>query len=231
MRTLLEARNLAFRFGSDQVLEGVDLSIQAGDRIVIVGPNGGGKTTLIRLLLGLLRPSRGRIQWGDPRPRLGYLPQVASFERAFPLRVEEVVAHGWLGVHPPWRGLARSEKEAVQGILEEVGLASFHRSYLAELSGGQLRRVLLARALVSRPELLVLDEPTASLDAAARARLWEILRGLPDSATVLLVTHDLEPGSFRATRAIVVEGRVRELESDGLGTLGGWCGHVTAGEP
>ncbi len=226
-RSLLLARSASVELGSDRILEEVTLEIREGDRILVVGPNGGGKTTLIRLLLGLLRPRRGELHWNQPRPTIGYLPQTPGFDRTFPLRVEEVVAHGLLGSRPPWQRATAAEKQAIVALLEEFGLGSLARAYLAELSGGQLRRVLLARALVAQPQFLVLDEPTASLDRETRGRLWKRIADLPPAVTILLVTHDLEPQSFRASRAWVVDGRVRELEPSAWHTLQGWCGHAT----
>jgi zinc transport system ATP-binding protein len=227
---LVVTRSASVKLGSDRILEEVSVEVFPGDRILIVGPNGGGKTTLIRLLLGLLDPKVGQVFWARSRPRLGYLPQTPNIDRNFPLRVEEVVRHGFLGTRPPWERSSLSEEQAVREVLAEFQLTALARAYLDELSGGQLRRVLLARALVSNPSVLVLDEPTASLDQESRKRLWRRIERLPPEATVLLVTHDLEPQSFRANRAWVVDGRVRELAPSGWQAVSGWCGHQQEAE-
>jgi len=220
-------RGVGFRYGADVALSGVDLALAAGERLAIVGPNGGGKSTLVRLLLGLLRPSEGAIDWPltGGRPRSGYVPQFPAFDRGFPLRVEEMVLQGRLGRRRAWAGPSAGDREAAARALAQLDLVGLRGAYLTELSGGELKRALVARALAGEPELLVLDEPTASLDDASRRRLWELVAALPEATTVLLVTHDLAPETFRAGRAVLVD---RHVESLALGDLHGLpllCGH------
>jgi zinc transport system ATP-binding protein len=222
--TVVRATGVGFRFGGDLALSDVDLEIGAGERLAILGPNGGGKTTLVRLLLGLLAPSRGEIRW-TAKPRLAYVPQFPAFDRAFPLRVAEMVR---LGLLRDLRSVGRrdaSARSSVESMLERLDLVELRDAYLSELSGGETKRALIARALVGRPDFLVLDEPTASLDESSRRTLWALVRALPAEAVVLLVTHDLAPSTFAATRAILVDGRLEALPLDGLHQHPLLCGH------
>jgi len=189
-------RNLTFGYGPEVVLEGVNLDIQPRDFLAIIGPNGGGKTTLLKVMLGLLRPWSGEVIYNlpsghDPRGRLGYVPQFSTFDRDFPLRVSDMVLMGRLGNGGLLRPWSRQDRNAAGGAIERLGLAGVARAHVAEISGGQLQRVLIARALVSEPEILFLDEPTASIDAESRATLGELLEDLNRSIPVVVVTHDV----------------------------------------
>lgn len=224
---LVEALGLGFRYGADVALADVDLAIDDGERLVVLGPNGGGKSTLVRLLLGLLRPHAGEIRWRAPRAtrRFGYVPQFPAFDRGFPLRVEEMVRLGRLRGRRPLGRWRRDDHEAVARRLEELDLGALGAAYLSELSGGELKRALVARALVGDPDFLVLDEPAASLDEASRRRLWRTVAALPDATVVVLVTHDLAPGTFAPTRAVLVDGTLSPIALDGLHAHPALCGH------
>ena len=196
---IVAVRNLTFGYGREVVLDGVDLEIQPRDVLAIIGPNGGGKTTLLKVMLGLLRPWSGEVVYhlpsgDDPRGRLGYVPQFSTFDRDFPLRVHDMVLMGRLGNGGPGgllRPWSRQDRAAAAQAIERLGLAGVARAHVAEISGGQLQRVLIARALVSDPEILFLDEPTASIDAESRATLGELLEELNRSIPVVVVTHDV----------------------------------------
>jgi len=196
---LLAVRNLTFGYGREVVLENVDLDIQPRDFLAIIGPNGGGKTTLLKVMLGLLRPWSGEVIYNlpsghDPRGRLGYVPQFSTFDKDFPLRVSDMVLMGRLGMDGPGgllRPWSKQDRAAAEGVIERLGLAGVKHSHVAEISGGQLQRVLIARALVSEPEILFLDEPTASIDVESRATLSELLEDLNRSIPVVVVTHDV----------------------------------------
>jgi zinc transport system ATP-binding protein len=216
----LVLEGVGYRYGGDLALAAVDLALGAGERLVLLGPNGGGKTTLLRLLLGLAEPTAGRIVRARPGLSAGYVPQFPAFDRDFPLRVREVIADGALRDHAGGNGGAAFER-----LVDRLGLRSLLGAYLTELSGGELKRALVARALVGRPDLLVLDEPTASLDAAARAALWALVEELPAEASVVLATHDLAPATFRPTRALRVDRGVAELALDDLHEPALLCGH------
>ena len=192
-------RDVTFSYNGLPVLEDVNLTIRAGESVCVVGPNGGGKTTLLKLILGLLRPERGEVRiFGraprQARSRIGYMPQHLHFDPQFPVTVMEVVLMGRLGQKGfgglfGWDG--RADRQAALKALEEVGTAELVERPFSELSGGQRQRVLVARALCSRPALLLMDEPTANIDVQVEAQLAEILRGLNRRLTIVTVTHDL----------------------------------------
>lgn len=198
--TLAEAAGVTFTYGHDPVLTNVDLSVQKGEFVALVGANGSGKSTLLRLLLGLERPDAGEVRlFGvDPRRlgdrwRLGYVPQRAVLASSLPATVEEVVAAGRLARRGWIRRLGREDREEVDHALESVALIERRRDAAGSLSGGQQQRALIAKALVSRPELLVLDEPVAGVDLDSQARFRDSLVHLvkDHGAAVLLVSHEL----------------------------------------
>jgi zinc transport system ATP-binding protein len=186
---------VSFSYNSEPVLSRVYFKIFPLDLVSLIGPNGGGKTTLFRLLLGLIKPDQGTIKIFGQHPerartRIGYVPQYARFDPSFPISVRDVVAMGRLGNlrTGPYRS---SDREAALVALEEVDLADLGSRPFTDLSGGQRQRVLIARALASRPEVLLLDEPTANVDRTAEAKLYELLRGLNQRLTILMASHDV----------------------------------------
>ena len=191
---LLAAREVTFAYDTEPILDRVTLEIGSRDFLAIVGPNGGGKTTLLKVLLGLLQPQSGRVERRSMRPAaIGYVPQFATFDRDFPLRVADVVAMGRLGVRGPLRRYTAADRAAVAAALERLGLGSVAGEPIGDLSGGQLQRALIARALVGEPEVLLLDEPLASVDAEFREVLVETLADLHRRLPIVVVTHDLTP--------------------------------------
>lgn len=182
---------ISFSYGPRVVLRHVRLTVPQGGVACFIGPNGGGKTTLLRLVLGLLRPDSGQVRVFGLRPEearglTGYVPQDFGYDARFPIRVRDVVSMGCLG----GESLSRSEiRERVHEALDTVGLAAFGGEWFSRLSGGQRQRVLIARALAVRPRLLILDEPTSNLDAAAEKEVIDVLDGLRGRTTLLLVSH------------------------------------------
>jgi zinc transport system ATP-binding protein len=177
------------------ILENVSLRIEPNDYLAILGPNGGGKTTLLKLILGLLAPDRGRVRvLGKPprqaRGQVGYVPQHVRFDLDFPIRVMDVVLMGQLGATRLGRPSAESF-EAARAALERVEMEAFSARQIGALSGGELQRVLIARALAQRPRLLLLDEPTASLDERIGRSVWELFEGLSEEMAVVVVSHDI----------------------------------------
>jgi zinc transport system ATP-binding protein len=192
----VELSDVGFSFRETPVLEAVNLRVEPGDYFAILGPNGGGKTTLLRLILGLLRPDRGsvRVLGGTPaqaRGRVGYVPQHAAFDLDFPIRVIDVVLMGRLAARRPLRSFSADDRATAQGALEKVEMASHADRAIGALSGGQLQRVLIARALALEPRLLLLDEPTASLDERIGRSVWELLEELSQHMAIVLVSHDI----------------------------------------
>ena len=188
---LIEVRGITFGYGREVVLDNVDLDIQQRDFLAVIGPNGGGKTTLVKVILGLLRPWSGEVVRRVDPGRLGYVPQFSTFDKSFPLRVSDVVLMGKLGRRGLFQRYSREDREDVDRILDRLKLSSVSRSHVAEISGGQLQRVLIARSLAADPEILFLDEPTASIDAESREVLREILEELNQRIPVVVVTHDV----------------------------------------
>lgn len=192
---LLWARAVRFRYGRDLILDDATLEVCAGDFLAIIGPNGGGKTTLLKLLLGLLRPDRGNVgsrlsRRGGAR---GYVPQFAGFDKEFPLRVNDVVRMGRLGLRGSPGRYSSEDRTAVDAVLDRFGLQEVSATPIGELSGGQMQRALIARAVVSEPEILLLDEPLASIDAEFRTVLLDTLKELHRKIPIVIVTHDLTP--------------------------------------
>jgi zinc transport system ATP-binding protein len=209
----LRLSEVDFSYGQVPVLEGVNLEVQAGEFVAVIGPNGGGKSTLLKLILGLLRAQRGVVEvlGNDPhqaRRAIGYCPQTAAFRRNFPLRVLDVVLQGRLGMPGTrWR-YRESDHAAANAALQSLDIAALARRPLTALSGGQLQRVLVARALVTEPRLLLLDEPSAHLDERGGHDLYDLLAELCPRMTVVVVTHDLDVVSARVNRVVCVNREV-----------------------
>jgi zinc transport system ATP-binding protein len=209
---------VAFAYGSEWVLDGVSFEVGRGEFAALVGPNGSGKTTLLRLILGLDAPQRGEVrllgsQPGalDDRWRVGYVPQRVVLPDNLPATVAEVVASGRLARQRWWRGPGPADRDAVDHAIESVALADLRSRQVRELSGGQQQRVLIAKALVSEPEVLILDEPVAGVDADSQARFRDVLVHLVDShgAAVLLVSHELGAVAADLDRVLVLRhGRI-----------------------
>ena len=192
-RPLIEARHVTFGYGREKVVEDVSLEIRPRDFLAIIGPNGGGKTTLVKILLGLLHPWSGEVVWSPPiRPgRMGYVPQFSTFDKGFPLRVSDVVLMGRLDRRSLLRPYTKKDRIEVARVLERLALTPLAAEHVSEISGGQLQRVLIARAVVAEPEILFLDEPTASIDAESRETLTGMLEELNRRIPVVVITHDV----------------------------------------
>ncbi len=195
-KTIIETQNLNFSYHRQLVLRGVNLSIQSGDFMAMIGPNGGGKTTLLKLMLGLLKAESGSIRIFGNTPkdvshRIGYVPQDIHINQNFPISASDVVLMGKL---KPGKGRSRHSKEdrlAALQALEQVGMEKYCKQRIGELSGGQKQRVFIARALVTNPDILFLDEPTASIDNKGQNEFYALLKELNHKITIIVVSHDL----------------------------------------
>lgn len=193
---IIRIRDLAFSYDQGPVLSDIELEIHRGDFIAVIGPNGGGKTTLMRLILGLLTPQQGEITVfgqapGNQPARIGYVPQHSNLASGFPATVEEVVLMGLAqGKRRGFRYTAE-ERELANAAMHRAGVQDLKMRRLNELSGGQRQRTLIARALITKPELLILDEPLSNIDPYGRQCILETLTGLNDGTTVVMVSHDL----------------------------------------
>ncbi len=192
----VDIKDMAFSYEKNPVLENVNLSLDENDFLAVIGPNGGGKTTLVKLILGFLKPLRGSVKiFGklpeDAGPIAGYVPQFVQIDNNFPITVIDVVLGGLLRPLSlfPWN--KRQSVEKARSALKSVGIEELAKKPFGNLSGGQKQRVLIARAVVSEPKILVLDEPTTSVDSFIEKDIYELLRRLNRSLTIILVTHDL----------------------------------------
>ena len=197
MSMALDVRNLSVFYGEDCALENINLQVGEREFLGIIGPNGGGKTTLLKAILGLVTPQAGQViifgQAGAAaRRNIGYVPQFSRFDRRFPISVGEVVLMGRLaGRSPWWVRYTAADYAVVDSVLQRLEIADLKQRQIGQLSGGQLQRVLIARALAVEPRILILDEPTASVDSASKTRIYEVLKDLNRDMTILIVTHDL----------------------------------------
>jgi zinc transport system ATP-binding protein len=198
---VISVKNLSVRYQAAEVVSDVSFDVAAGDYLGVVGPNGSGKTTLVRALFGLVPRSQGTISlFGQNLDafrewyKIGYLPQkMVSFNPYFPATVQEIVGMGLLGRKRFPKRIDRGDHAAIAQVLELLGIGKIKGARIGELSGGQYQRVLLARAMVAEPQILVLDEPTTALDPEAREKFIAVLQGLnrTSGVTVVLVTHDI----------------------------------------
>lgn len=207
---VVEMRNVSFSYDGHPVLRDIDLDIRERDFATLVGPNGGGKTTLLRLVLGLVRPATGTVRvFGrrpeDARARIGYVPQRSLAADDFPARVIDVVLTGRLDGRRLLGRYGPADHGSARAAIDEVGLLEESARAFSDLSGGQRQRTLIARALASEPDLLLLDEPTANLDVVMENELYELLERLHERLTIVLVTHDLGFVSSLAKTVICVK--------------------------
>ena len=193
---IIEVKDVWFFYNGIPVLQEVNLTVRRGDFVALLGPNGGGKTTLLKLMLGLLKPERGAILVFGESPResshrIGYMPQHLHFNQGFPISVLDVVLMGKLRPGLGWSRYSQKDKMAAQQALERVEMEEFANRRVGELSGGQQQRVFIARALVDEPEVLFLDEPTTSVDTKHQTDLFDILKELNKTVTIIVVSHDI----------------------------------------
>ena len=198
---IVHLEDLWVHYDGISVLEGIDLSVEKEDFLGIIGPNGGGKTTLLKVILGLVKPSRGiaRILDGEPhkgRNSIGYVPQHNLFDRDFPISVGEVVLMGRYGSAGLMKRYNSGDVNVAESALRTVGMLNHKNRQIGNLSGGEQQRVLIARALASEPKLLLLDEPVASVDSAMQTELYELLESLKNQMAIVMVSHDISAVSI-----------------------------------
>ncbi len=229
---LIELDGAGFGYSDRRVVSDVDLTVHVGEVLALLGPNGSGKSTLVRGLLGLVEQEGGSVRlFGRPRDqftehtRIGYVPQRHSLSTSVRATVTEIVEVGRLPHRPWWRPATREDRAIVRESIAEVGLADRAHEEVASLSGGQQRRVLIARALAGRPDVLVMDEPTAGVDHASQVALADVLRRLvEDGTSMIVVTHELEALAGVVTRIVCMD--AGRLDFDG--STGAYAAHVAS---
>lgn len=195
--SILDIKHLSFGYEKQQtVLENINLSVQKKDFLAIIGPNGGGKSTLLKLILGLQKPQKGSISVFGNTPdkslsKIGYVPQNTNINTDFPIKVIEVVMMGHIGGKRPLFGYGKEEMQCAMGALAQVGMESYAQRKIGSLSGGQRQRVMIARGLCAHPEILILDEPTSSIDIGGQKEIYELIRLLNQTITIIVVSHDI----------------------------------------
>lgn len=208
--------DVSFRYGDTPLLNHVSFSVAEGEYVGIIGPNGGGKTTLLKILLGLLQPDSGKVLLFD-KPiqegvsKIGYVPQRLHLDPLFPITTLDVVLSGCIADLPWWGKYRAKDFEKAKEALRTVRLEHLASQPFGTLSMGQAQRVLIARALASDPEILVLDEPTASVDPHSAFEIYELLKNLKRSITILMVTHDLKTVLRETDRVLTVHQRVQSM--------------------
>lgn len=213
--TMIRLEEVGMRWDGRVALENISFEINKGDFVAITGPNGGGKTTLLRIILKLLQPTVGTVSYYDngavtDRLDIGYLPQKNMIDSRFPIDVRQVISSGLLAV----RSINETERQArVDDMLGVVGLSELQHNSIGELSGGQLQRALLGRALISRPSVIVLDEPLSYIDKRFEGHIYEILSSLEKSTTILLVSHEITAIASMANRHLIVDRTVHECSA------------------
>ncbi len=192
MSTIIELKNISAGYDNQTVLHHVNMSIKENEFIGVIGPNGGGKTTLLKVILGLLKPSSGEIIYPDSKQNLfGYLPQNNPFDRNFPISVTEVVLSGLMSSKGLYRSYTLSDRHKAWELLDKYGMGDYKKSSIGDLSGGQMQRVFLCRAIISSPRILILDEPTTYVDSNFEKELYNILQELNKTLSIVMVSHDL----------------------------------------
>ncbi len=195
-KAVVELKDVCFAYGQHVVLRDINLSIGPNLLLGIIGPNGGGKTTLLKILLGLVKPTRGNVHIFGKAPEIarasvGYVPQHGLFDKEFPVSVLDVVLMGRLSKQKLFRNFSGEDVLAAEQALDELNLLHLKNRQIGELSEGERQRTLIARALVNQPELLLLDEPTSSVDQRMQTSLYELLRRLKEKITIIMISHDI----------------------------------------
>lgn len=212
-KNIIELKNVSFSYAKDDVIKDVSLAIHKGDYIGIIGPNGGGKSTIIKLMLKLLKPRKGTIKlFGTDINhfkdwyKIGYVPQKTTFERNFPVSVEEVVTMGRYANLGLFHFPGKPDKKKVNDALEHVDMTAYKKRFISDLSGGQQQRVFIARALVTEPEVIFLDEPTVGVDVKTQKQFYGLLRKLNHELdlTLVLATHEMDIVGHEATELVYI---------------------------
>lgn len=209
---LISVNNLEIKYGKDTILKNVNLNIYKGKNIAVLGRNGGGKSTLIKTILGFIKKSSGEIKFYIDKNKVGYLPQIREFDSSFPINIFDLVISGLVNKKNIFRKYNKEEKERTIYLLKEFDILHLQNKLISEVSGGQLQRALLARAIISSPEIIFLDEPESFLDKQFSFGLFEKIKQLCDS-TLVVISHELDKFCDYVDTIFIVEGDVKIYEN------------------
>ena len=206
----VEIETVCFSYGNTHVLKKIAVTIEHGEYIAIIGPNGGGKSTFLNLIMGFLKPNSGKVYLFGKNPvsmrkRLGYVPQMLHYDRRFPITVEEMVLMGEISKHSLFGKYPEGSQDRCREVLEKIDLLDQISTPIHALSGGQMQRALIARALITDPDILLLDEPTASIDKETEQKLLELLISFKGKKTILMVTHNLHAWLSAVDRVFCIQ--------------------------
>ncbi|RAX54761.1 ABC transporter [Helicobacter sp. 16-1353] len=195
-KTMLVCENINFRYDKDLVLENINFSVNEGDFLALIGPNGGGKSTLAKILLRLLKPSDGKIKYPNvtlfnKNSLIGYTPQDTSINKDFPIQAIDVVLMGFLEKKKFGYKISKNDKKEAINIMEKLGIENLKFRKIGDLSGGQRQRVLIARALCGNPKLLIFDEPTSNIDMPTQKEIYKLLKQINANHTIIVISHDI----------------------------------------
>ena len=215
---LITLDNVGMQFDKRFVLDDVNLQIHKGDFFAITGPNGGGKTTLLRIILKLIHPTFGTVKyWNNDEEvkelKIGYLPQKNLIDGRFPISVREVIASGLLGNKSMFAKYTSEDKAKIDEIMQRMGVEQLANMTLGSLSGGQMQRALLGRALISEPEVLILDEPLSYVDKRFEHQIYNMIEDLAKNTTIILVSHEMTAINPIANRHIIVDRTIHECHA------------------
>jgi zinc transport system ATP-binding protein len=219
--SVIEIKNLSFCYHKQKILENINLEVEERDFLAIIGPNGGGKSTLLKLILGINPVKDGSIKTFNELPKknlskIGYVPQNTNVNTDFPIKVIEVVLMGHIGEKSPLFGYGKEEKMCAMGALARVGMEDFANEKIGSLSGGQRQRVMIARALCAHPQILILDEPTASIDVDGQKQIYSLLQELNYSITIIVVSHDISVIMQYANKVVHINKKLTYHNIEGL---------------
>lgn len=210
MNPVIKINHLCVSYSGIEAIHNINLQINSGEFVSVIGPNGGGKTTLLNTVLGFLKPVSGDIELNCPKTEISFVPQISTVDRGFPITVEETVLTAFLkgGLHP-FKRFSNAEKQKATEFLRLLGIERYSKSPVNSLSGGEFQRLLIARALASNPKILLLDEPTANVDTASAKIVFSTLKKLNrDGLTVIVVTHDINSACTLSDRLVAINRNV-----------------------
>lgn len=211
-KLLISVKNLVFKYGKDNILDDISLNIYKNKNIAIIGRNGGGKSTLVKVILGFLKKTTGNIDYFIEQGKIGYLPQIREFDSSFPITIFDLVISGLTNKANLFRKFNKNEKEKTEILLKEFGIIHLKNKLISEVSGGQLQRALIARALISSPDVLFLDEPESFLDKEFEFELFDKIKQLSNS-TLVVISHELDKLCCYVDSIFIVEKNIKIFEN------------------